>query len=178
MDPARPISIDFRKWGGATHWQLSAAYLGEDEHGIWVWGPAGTVVSRPGVPDKVSASTFAKLITPHAWWTAMWPAAGPHRVFVDITTPAEWSGNRVTLVDLDLDVVHFRSGALRVEDQDEFAEHQQLYGYPQWVIDGARAATASMMLVVESDHEPFAGVADSWLDVALNRDPGTGTVGS
>jgi len=164
VDPARTIAIDFRKWGGATHWQFEAGYLGEDDYGIWVWGPAGTVVSRPGVPDKVSAADFVKLITPTGWWTAMWPAKGPHRAFVDICTPAEWAGNTVTLVDLDLDVVQSRAGTVIVEDEDEFREHQQLFQYPHWLIEGARATTAEMVLAVESAREPFATVAAGWLE--------------
>lgn len=166
VDPTKPIAIDFRKWGGIQHWQAEAAYLGEDQHGIWVWGAPGTIVWRPGVPDKISEHGFVKVITAAAWWTAMWPAAGPDRVFVDICTPVTWSGNTATLVDLDLDVVQSRTGSVVVEDEDEFIEHQRVYGYPQWVIDGARASTAEMVMAVESAREPFATVAAGWLQHA------------
>lgn len=163
LDKSLPIHIDFRKWGGSTHWQLQASFLDADEHGIWVWGPAGTVVSRPNAPDKVSPNPFVKLITPQAWWTAMWPGGGIHQVFVDICTPVEWVGNTATLVDLDLDVVGLRSGLVVVEDEDEFAEHQHRFGYPESLIAGARATTAEMVLAVENGDEPFGTVAGARL---------------
>lgn len=167
LDRSRPIHVDFRKWGGSTHWQLEASFLDEDEHGIWVWGPAGTVVSRPNAADRISPHPFVKLITPQAWWTAMWPGGGMHRVFVDICTPVEWVGNTATLVDLDLDVVQLRSGQVVVEDEDEFTEHQRRFGYPDSLIAAARATTAEMVLTVEGGVEPFGTVAPTRLASVL-----------
>ena len=53
-----------------------------------------------------------------------------------MTTPAEWDGHMLRAVDLDLDVVRGFNGTVIVDDEDEFAEHQVAYGYPEDVITG------------------------------------------
>ena len=51
-------------------------------------------------------------------------------VYVDITTVPVWSGDTVTAVDLDLDVVRGWTGRVWVDDEDEFAAHRVRYAYP------------------------------------------------
>ena len=38
------------KWGGHPHYRYAAHFLGEDEHGKWMWGPAGRTIYRGGQP--------------------------------------------------------------------------------------------------------------------------------
>ena len=140
--------------------------LGEDRHGLWVWGPAGTVISRPGASDRIQPARFVKVIPDDQWWTALWPETGDHRVFVDIIAPVEWDGSRAVMVDLDLDVVQWADGTVEIEDEDEFLQHQVSLEYPEWLIDGARAATARLAIAVEAGAEPFGRAAARWLEVA------------
>ena len=66
--------------------------------------------------------------------TAMFYTEHPEQAFelyVDITTPPVWDGDHVTAVDLDLDVIRRFDGSWYVDDEDEFAEHQVGYGYPE-----------------------------------------------
>ena len=69
------------------------------------------------------------------------------------------------MVDLDLDVVRWRdSGSVEVIDEDEFAEHQVAYAYPDHVVANARGA-ADHLAARLSTHEPFAHAYQRWLDL-------------
>ena len=104
---------------------------------------------------------------PHgSWWTA-WFNAEPGRVeiYCDITTPPQWiSDDEVTMIDLDLDVARNRGdGSVHLLDEDEFAEHQQLYGYPGDVIEKAIVAAQWLQDAITAGAEPFATVYQGWL---------------
>ena len=89
--------------------------------------------------------------------------ADPHKVrhYVDITTVPLWSRvdgvATVSMVDLDLDVVERRNGRIYVDDEDEFA-------YPPELVTSAEAEARRMLVLVETQAEPFATVAEAWLD--------------
>ena len=175
MPPER-IRVDFRKYPDAQHWQYDLRWLAEDEYGAWLWGPPGTRAQRSDEPPITFSSTNLKLVT-DGWWAGIWQASGEPEVYVDIATPAVWSEGRVTLIDLDLDVVRLRSGAVRVLDEDEFAEHQVALGYPRELIEGARESCERVRVMLERNEEPFATVAATRLAQACGlaeEQPGDG----
>lgn len=159
------VHIDFRKWGGARHWQFDMRRLGDDEHGLWLWAPPGSLSQR-GTEPPVEWGVGVKVIPEGKWWTAIWPADRKHELYIDIITPPRWNGSTVTMVDIDLDVVRWSDGRVEVLDEDEFLEHQVDLGYPDRLIATARAVTARMALAVEAHHEPFGDVGLRWLELA------------
>lgn len=52
-------------------------------------------------------------------------------VYIDIATPPEWDGSRLTFIDLDLDVIRRLNGSVEIIDQDDFEENRTAYDYPQ-----------------------------------------------
>lgn len=169
----RRVLIDFRKWPDRPHWRFAMSVLGEDEHGLWLWSPPGTLLRRGDEPAIEAKHTFAKLITGDRWWTAIWNSGGRHECYVDIATPPEWDGDRVTMIDLDLDLSRDRtSGEVSVLDEDEFLDHSVVYGYPPRLVDRARAVTAQLALDLRTGVEPFGEVGQGWLAqaVALTED--------
>lgn len=161
------VHIDFRKWGGARHWQFTMQRLGEDEHGLWLWSPPGSPMQRGHEPLRHSKSLNIKVIPEDKWWSAMWSWQARHDLYVDIITPAVWNGSTVTMVDIDLDIVRWADGRVEVLDEDEFAAHQVELDYPDRLIDTARAVTARLAIAVESGHEPFGAVAKNWMMTAI-----------
>jgi protein associated with RNAse G/E len=63
-------------------------------------------------------------------------------------------------------VVRTRDGRVEILDEDEFADHQVRFGYPQKLIDGARAAAIEVVTLLERRNEPFGEAAAHWLEVA------------
>jgi protein associated with RNAse G/E len=162
------VHVDFRKWPDHTHWQFEMRRLGTDAYGAWLWAPPGWEAQRGDEPPQIFQALNVKLITHDAWWTAIWNDRAPRvELHVDIATPARWDGDRVTMIDLDLDIVRWRDGSVEVLDEDEFAEHQVRYEYPPQIVDRARATTAQVFIDVEERREPFGAVAEGWLQRAI-----------
>ena len=161
------VNVDFRKWGGQRHWQFVMQRLGEDEHGLWLWSPAGAPMQRGAEPVKHAKSINVKLIPDNKWWTAIWAWQRPHDVYVDIITPPSWNGTTVTMVDIDLDILRWSDGRVEVLDEDEFAQHQSEFDYPERLVDTARATAARLAVAVEARHEPFGTVGEVWMHRAV-----------
>ena len=176
MPPDR-VRIDFRKYPDSTHWQYDLFPLAEDGYGRWLWGPPGTRAQRGDEPPIAFDYTNVKLVSPD-WWAAMWSTTGEPEVYVDICAPAVWSEGRVTMVDLDLDVVRLRSGAVRLLDEDEFAEHQVALAYPPELIEGALAAAERVRAMLSAGEEPFASAGEARLAEALALQDASPPLGS
>jgi hypothetical protein len=165
------VHVRFSKWDGQAHWAFDMRRLGVDEHGVWLWAPAGTELRRGSDEPVTAKHGFVKVITPGQWWTAIWNDATQAdgrsiRTYVDVITPAAWDGDTVYMVDLDLDVVRRSDGTVEVADEDEFEDHKIAFGYPEHVIDRARAVTARLVLAIEGEHEPFGEAGDRWTEVS------------
>lgn len=163
----REVRWDGRKWPDRLHWQFTMTLLGEDEHGTWLAVPSGSPARRGHGPLRHIPHGFVSLVPHDAWWEAEFYASHPSwEVYVNIGTPCERPPGRIRQVDLDLDVVRTWDGRVEILDEDEFADHQVRFGYPQKLIDGARAATSEVAKMLEHRDEPFGEAAARWLEVA------------
>ena len=158
------IHVDQRKWQDHLHWQFDAWLLGEDEHGAWLHAPSDTIVKRGSEPSRRLGIGFVGLVPRAEWWIVEFYTDHPwHSVYVNIGTPPVWDGDRVTQIDLDLDVVRTLDDIVVVLDEDEFAEHQIQYSYPPHIIDSAMAATDAAVDRVQRHEEPFGSAVNSWI---------------
>lgn len=89
----------------------------------------------------------------------------PVDLYVDITTPAQWSadGRQVRAVDLDLDVIRDPDGTVRIDDEDEFAEHRIRLGYPTDHVAAANATCANIVTQIKTHQPPFNGEHLAWI---------------
>lgn len=139
-------------------------WLGEDTHGVWLGAKAGSIHQRGHEPRGRILRNQVHLVPRHDWWVFTFNPTHPKAThWIDTSTPATFEDHRVTTVDLDLDVVRGPGGRLWIEDEDEFAEHQLLYGYPRDMIEQAERATTEMVQALSELREPFDGVASAWL---------------
>ena len=159
MQPGDTIDVRFTKWGGGRHWEFRATLLGRDEHGTWAGAPTGTRMTCPG-HDFASNHDWVTLFPDGQPWAASFydSPLQPCSVYVDVSTVPVWNGSEVTMVDLDLDVVLDRDGALFIDDEDEFDEHRVALGYPDDVVELARRTAAELMAAVGGGLEPFASI--------------------
>lgn len=157
------VVADYRKWPDAQHYRFMTERLGEDEYGVWLGMQAGTPYRGPRVGTFTTDHVL--LVPRNAWWTAKFRMATDEvsQVYVDICTPARWHGNRMTAIDLDLDVLRLRDGAVRVDDEDEFELHRVELRYPDWLIEGAVRSAAALRSMVERRVEPFGRAYEAWL---------------
>ncbi len=160
-----PVTVQYFKYPDILHWRHDTHRLGEDDFGVWLGIPAAATVQRGYEPARAIGRDAVQLITPDRWWSLIYNGSGhEYEIYVDIATPPVWeSSDRVTMIDLDLDVVRRGDGTVAILDEDEFAEHQVTLAYPPKLIDQTRAATAGIVMAIEANEEPFASVAASWL---------------
>ena len=156
----RIVHIDFRKWVSHRHWQFTMNWLDQDEWGTWLWTPPGSSAQRGAEPPQTFNHLNVKLISPGDWWTAIWNDGGRYDLYIDVITPAAISADIVTMIDLDLDLVRTVDGAVTIQDEDEFADHQVRYRYSEYLIDRAVSATHGLKPKLEAREEPFGDVGD------------------
>jgi protein associated with RNAse G/E len=160
------VVVQYFKYSGDLHWRHDMVLLGEDEHGIWLGGPAGTTIQRGHEPARQWPSPFVQLVAPDRWWTLFFNGdySDDYRVYVDVITPAAWTNiGRVEMVDLDLDVVLHHNRTVELLDEDEFLAHAELFGYPDGLVDRARVTAAELMVAVQAGQEPFGTAGERWL---------------
>ncbi|GAB3141820.1 DUF402 domain-containing protein [Microbispora hainanensis] len=160
------VRIIYRKYGGSLHWHQYARVLGEDEHGVWTGCPPGTVGRRGNEPPVVWEDAFVMLFPRGAWWTATFNAR-PNRcaIYCDVTTVPVHGDGRITMADLDLDVLRMRDGRVILDDEDEFAVHQVRYAYPEEVVRQAERSAAWLMEAVAARTGPFGGAHHRWMSL-------------
>jgi uncharacterized protein len=169
LTPGDPIRVELSKWGDRPHWEFDGLFLGTDEHGDWIGFPAGTLMARPGMEVR-PANDQVGLVPAgpdedRAWLGTFHGPGGLVRTYVDMTSVPHWDGNVVRAVDLDLDVIETLEGEVVVDDEDEFAEHQVLFGYPAEIVALAEATKDAVFAAVRGRRAPFDGAADPWLGV-------------
>jgi hypothetical protein len=157
------VEMRFTKWGGTLHWHYPLVPLGTDRHGWWLGGPEGTFFQRGDEQPIPRPHDYVMLVPDDGDWIATWHADSATEVYVDVTTRPVRSGNLIEAVDLDLDVIRKRDGRVLLVDEDEFAEHQVLYGYPAEVIARAEATAGDLVARVTAATEPFGRAGQQWL---------------
>ena len=163
------VEIRFTKWGGKRHWHYHLESLGTDQYGWWLGGRAGIPVQRGDEEPMVQPHDFVVLVPAEGRWIANWNEATDTAIYVDVATTPVQLADAVEAVDLDLDVVRLRDGTVQVLDEDEFAEHQLLYGYPADVIAQAEATTAELVARITAATEPFGAVGAAKLAAFAGR---------
>jgi uncharacterized protein len=162
----RPVTAQFLKYPDILHWGFEAAYLGEDEFGIWSGVPVGAkrwkgeVEHHPTRHDAVFCAPW------QGWWHLHYSGSGgaTYTHFIDISTTPVWvSPERYEMVDLDLDVAIRHDGSIVVEDEDEFEIHQVRYGYTPEMVERASTEARWVVEALAGEAEPFFEVAEGWL---------------
>lgn len=164
--PHLPVRVVARKWPDRPHWEFDAVLLGEDCHGVWLGVPTGTAMSRPGAAFTTDQPQVTLVPRDGAFLSSFYARGGSAHcdVYVDISTVPVWSGDTVTAVDLDLDVVRGWTGRVWVEDEDEFAAHRVQHAYPPGLVRLAVTSCDEVRTAVQGRLSPYDGVLPkTWL---------------
>ena len=168
-EPGTEISFQWRKWDGSPHWHNAGVYLGSDAAGDWIGQPRGWQSTRPGAVFTADEPNVS-LIPPAPDHAVTLYRAHPRdlRVYVDLGWDIRWTDDPLvaTGIDMDLDVIRRENDrGTYVDDRDEFAEHQVLYGYPAGVIAHLEALALRLEADVRAQRAPFdTASAAVWLD--------------
>lgn len=155
--PGAVVWVERRKYPDVPHRGHFSHYPGEDEHGMWFQTAASEPIRR-GSDVLFVAETRMLFCAPRdEAWLASFPTSGPFELYVDIVDRVEHGSASIQMVDLDLDIVRYRTGGVEMLDEDEFARHQAEFGYPAALIEHAIVTAQRVMASVISGDEPFGG---------------------
>jgi protein associated with RNAse G/E len=159
----RSVQVEQRKWPDARHWHYDARWLGEDDHGAWLYVAPDTILQRGDEPERLCGVDMIVLIPRDTWWMVeFYPSGREPDVYVNIGSVPSWRGDTVHQIDLDLDVVRSSDGSVTIIDEDEFTEHQHTLGYPAEIILSARTAADTAAKRLAERTEPFGSASERW----------------
>lgn len=180
MDPREVTFIRKRKRpDGNGLW--SAYLLGVDRYGTWLFTPQGSlyrgekgeVVGYCNVGSPTGAGVAVLHLVPvSGWWIAtFWDLSfSTWSVTVDICTPPDLLDGVWTYVDLELDVlVNAGTGAIRIDDEDEFLDACELGFIPADEALAARSAADELTRLLAGSIEPFSSVGPQRLADAMTH---------
>jgi protein associated with RNAse G/E len=158
-----------RKFPDAPHYEMSGVVLGQDEFGTWIGTKAGATVRLPSRDERPADYDAVFCVPREDWFLAhFWLGHPAVEIYVDICSPAAWTDGRVTVIDLDFDVIRWnaaKGGTVELVDEDEFEEHRVSLGYPDDLQDAARRAAKDVLARVTAGDNPFnLAAASRWIE--------------
>ncbi|MGO1629390.1 DUF402 domain-containing protein [Microbacterium sp.] len=165
--PGTKVSFQWRKWDGSPHWEHECVYLGSDRWGDWLGQRVGWRSFRPGRDMLLTSASVALMPAGRTDYVLTVNAAPQRtRIYIDIAWDVRWHDGRPTAIDMDLDVVRRVDGTVFIDDEDEWEEHRELYGYPADVISALERTAGDLESRVAAYEPPFDDAApDRWLNV-------------
>ena len=93
-------------------------------------------------------------------WNRDWT---PRHCYVNIATPVTWDGHRVHYDDLDLDLI-LKHGSTdpHLDDEDEFAAHQQEWSYSDELVARCWREVAHVRKLMKQRIWPFVDELFEW----------------
>ena len=153
----RRIHVCSTKYDGSPHWEFDSWLVLEDGPLLITSNFAGQELQTWNGPWTTPYDTR------NHFWSDRWynvmrlelPHGGFDGWYCNVTTPAEYDGENLHYVDLDLDVRVSAQGVPEVLDEDEFLENSERMGYPPNVIQEARRAVDELLALVRTGQPPF-----------------------
>ena len=159
------VLVHSTKYDGSLHYRYATTLVREDANLLMLYMAPGTSVESyrgGGIAEQHHLQLYwsDRPYNLHVSWYADWRS---RMHYVNIATPAVWSADRLSFIDLDLDVI-WRSGTDEVilDDEDEFALHQVRYGYPSDLIERSRRASDEVRQLIAQRSYPFDGSLHAW----------------
>lgn len=163
-----PTVIKSFKHNGSLHrmwlenWRVPAGLL-KPEHAaedMAVLVSNQTPIVEADGKEWVSRVPGVSFFIPGKWYNivALIEAEGV-RYYCNIASPPYFSGNTLTYIDYDLDVVVQRDGTRHIVDWDEYDRHQVIYHYSDLVKQKVQAGLDGLLARIDGHAPPFGNRA-------------------
>ncbi len=168
----RDAILHTTKYDGSLHYRFAVRVVHESEELVVTYRPPGVVMEsyRGTWVSKRHLMGFYWPDRHHnlcIMWNGGWE---PRQHYVNIATPAEWDGQAVRCVDLDLDVIRpADNSAIIIDDEDEFERHIDTFDYPDELVDTCRGEVARVTRLLEERRGPFSSAIFDWRPGAVDE---------
>ena len=155
---ATPVRVFARKFDGSLHRSWLTRLVRRSGALIVLEGVFETEV-RHDLLGTIQAGTLST----EFYWTDRWysvfrfhqPAGALRNFYCNVNSPAEFAGDTLTYVDLDIDVLVAPDFSYRVLDEDEFEAHAALFGYTEDMRLRVRESLSELLRLIEARDFPF-----------------------
>ncbi len=154
----RTVRVASTKYDGSRHYEFDAQLLARE-------GPMLTLLVPEGTPytgyrgEGAIQPTFTALFWTDRWYNLFHQhrPMGRRRImsYGNVALPAEFDGDVLRWVDLDLDVIVDADGGVILDDEDEFEQHRLRFAYPQDVVSRAITARDELLRLAATGAFPF-----------------------
>lgn len=154
-----------RKYDGSEHYTFDGRVVDASNHELLFFVAAGTPLNsyRGAWRSNMHMLCFYWTDRYYNLCVSWYPDWRPRADYVNIATPATWTGAGIHVIDLDLDLIR-RADDPRVvlDDADEFEQHRQRWHYPEWLVQHCREAAVTVAARLEHGHYPFDVTVHHW----------------
>ena len=156
------IRVVSTKYDGSPRDSYDAQLLDHTGSMIRLKVPAGTPVYDGRTNKTVNADDNVIEIYFLDRWYNVWHmrehTVYPNLWYANVAKPAEFDGETLSWVDLDLDVRCYLDGSLAILDEDEFKQNRVAMSYPDDLVAEALEAQNEILMLGELGAFPF----DHW----------------
>ena len=163
--PGDEILFDSTKHGGGLHYRFPATVVHCSDTLLAVYRDVGVEMESYRGRWTAGIGMLCLAWTDRFWNLCVhWDADGaPREHYVNIATPADWSGGALRLCDLDLDLVlRARDGSIKLCDADEFDEHRTRLAYPPELVERCLQTSVEVAAMMRERAWPFDGSLYAW----------------
>jgi protein associated with RNAse G/E len=155
----RLITVHARKYNGEVYRSWTGFLIRSAGTLTVLEGHFETEINHP-LLGKINEGTRST----EYYWTDRWynifrfeePEGAFRNYYCNVSQPAEISGDQLSFIDLDIDVLVAHDRSIRVLDEAEFERHSKLYGYSAGTITNAYIALDEIKALVNNGHFPFS----------------------
>ncbi len=152
------ITVQARKFDNRIHRQWQAHLVTQADSLIVVKGVFAEEIKH-SLLGTIAPGTFST----EYYWTDRWfsvfrflePTGKLRNYYCNINQPAEFDGNILSFIDLDIDILIAPDFSYRILDEDEFIANAKRYNYPVDIRAQVPCALAKLIEIIERREYPF-----------------------
>ncbi|MBM3139910.1 MAG: GNAT family N-acetyltransferase [Chloroflexi bacterium] len=158
------VHVVSTKYDGSPHYAYDARLVGQVGPRLELFVPGGTRMEGYRGSLEIRVDFTAVFYTDGRWYNGYRNHWATRRLqiesYANVSLPATFDGRELRWIDLDLDVVLWRSGRLALVDVDEFREHRARFGYPPELVARAEATADDLLRAARIRAAPFDGAPE------------------
>ena len=155
-----PVRIVSYRYDRSLRDEMQAELLEHSGNAIRLYVSAGTTIDIRSEGRTVPATDSAtEIFFTDRWYNVrhFHKVLPPHNNlwYANVAMPAEFDGSTLSWVDLDIDVLCHRNGAISIADEDDFESHAKQWNYPEDLVTKAYQARDEILRLASSGAFPF-----------------------
>jgi protein associated with RNAse G/E len=158
---SQKVTVNSLKFDGEIRRSWVCRLLADDNDCIVLEGIFESAVEHPQLGLIAEGTRSVEYFPRERWFNVFvfYNPSGPLRNFYcNVSLPFEYHGDRIDVVDLDLDILVWPEGAVELLDEADFVQNCELLHYPEEVKQGALNAVAELRRLIDAREWMFSSL--------------------